>query len=158
MAPSQDKYRTDPNIMRAVQFLSRRWNKPLDDLYVLALRPGPLTELGVMDSYSLMSARLAIPRGDFSKTPELSGVSIQHEGNVYLLNEFRPSSSQELRISRIFYASTTTTLKGSHFAVIVWLKITPSGNGTIEALTDTGYLTVPVKWGYVFKRFSHVAN
>lgn len=159
-APSQTTYRNDSNIITALRFLSSRWNTCLDSLYILTeRRKDVFTEIGVVDSASLKSARLLIATKSFPALQQLIQESIVIDNNLYLLNEFIPVSQQDTSIARKFYATMTPSLRKSQdFAVIIWSNISPSGNGDIKALTNSGYLTVPVIYGLVLKRFGYYVN
>ncbi len=160
IAPPQGANRMDPEIIQALQFLSRRWNTTLDTIYVLAVRQiGAIKEVGIVESNSLSSARLIIPVSSPPNLEQLSADSIAHNERVYLMNEFRPESPQEKNISRTFYTTNTPSLGTSKdFAVIVWWNVATSGSGHINALTNSGYLNVPVMGGVLFKRLGSYTN
>lgn len=153
VAPPQEAYRKDPKILATIHFLSRRWNVRSETIYVLVDRRGlEGIELGVVQSSSLSSARLFISptsRPDLERDPhEL----LPDRAVVYLVNEFKPRSPQEIKIASEFYASETLSLTASpDYAVIVWWNVAPSGDGVIKALTNFGYPTFPVEHGVVDK-------
>lgn len=177
LAPPQDVYRKDPEIMAALRFLSRQWNTSVDDLYVfdvlaahevdssafskmknvsgiwVAEVGGKVVDssrgLDVVESSSFKSAHLFIASAGYPNTNELSNDSIAHENNIYLVNEFEPKSAQQMSIARKFY-TTPSPLKEGEFAVISQLNVTPLGNGEIIGLG--GNPRFPVIFGFVFKR------
>lgn len=147
LAPSQNTYQNNPEILKVLQFLSRRWSTKADSLYVLAMRQvSSTTELGIVDASTLLSARVLI-----QQVPPTE--SIAHEDNIYLANEFKPKSPQQMEIARQFYAKETPSLNKSQkdYSVIVWWDVDSSGNGNIKALTNFGYPIIPVENGIVDK-------
>src|SRR4029077_3277379 len=59
LVPPQDGYKTDSEIIKAVQFLSRHWNANPNNISILVVRRGTYDiELGMIDSSSLSSARV----------------------------------------------------------------------------------------------------
>lgn len=160
LAPPQDTYRKDSMIMEALQFLSRQWQTNLDSLYVLAIRKvSSEIELGIVDSSSFSSARLLISN---SSAPELQKYVHKLSANrnvIYLVNEFKPKSPQEMKIAQQFYAEKTPSLGASQsYAVVFQWDVGLSGYGNIQALTSSGYLTVPVEHDVVLKRLSYYAD
>jgi hypothetical protein len=160
LAPPQDSYKSEPRIIASLDFLSRRWKTKVQGLYVVAMRPlGALLELGIVDSSSLTSARVIVTDPNFANPQDLQRQSIGHESDIYLANEFSPATAQEINITRQFYATETPSLGNPKaFAVIIWWDVTQSGDGKIKALTNAGYVVVPVRSGTVLKQSAYLAD
>lgn len=160
LAPPQAAYQGDPEIVAGLQFMALRWKTPVAGLYVLVdRRGGSSREIGIVDVSSLESARLLIVTPDFVNPEQAIRNPLAHEGKNYLLNEFRPTSPREFSMVQTFYTMPTPSFdKTDDFAVILWWNVASSGDGSIRALTSTGYFMVPVQHDIIRKNFGYYAN
>lgn len=157
LIPNQITFRSDENDLRAVRFLAQKWGVTEDQIYIIVQDSEPWMQvLGLLDLQTMSSARIWIIDTSYKEGQAekvyLTRQGIPHEGNIYLVSEYRPLGEKEKALVTKFY-STPTFWYGSPLgglAIIEDIRWTDTvdGRGSALAYQSQKYLpsiTIPIE-------------
>jgi hypothetical protein len=116
LVADQRAFRADEEVQRARAWLAARWGARAEDIYVVVVDDSPECDsvewrrvIGLLEVTSLSSARIFIldtlHRQGRSDADAEARRGTPHEGNIFLITEYRPPGELEKALAARFYST-----------------------------------------------------